>query len=56
MPGVLENSITFPALDKIPAGRLGTLHDIAGAVRYLVSLEADYVTGSYIQVGGGWNL
>lgn len=56
MPGVLENSITFPALDKIPAGRLGTLHDIAGAVRYLVSLEADYVTGSYLQVGGGWNL
>ena len=33
MPGVLENSITFPALDKIPAGRLGTLDDIAGAVR-----------------------
>lgn len=56
MPGVLENSITFPALDKIPAGRLGTLHDIAGAVRYLVSPEADYVTGSYLQVGGGWNL
>jgi 3-oxoacyl-[acyl-carrier protein] reductase len=56
MPGVLENSITFPALDKIPAGRLGTLHDIAGAVRYLVSPDTDYVTGSYLQVGGGWNL
>ncbi len=56
MPGVLENSITFPALDKIPAGRLGTLDDIAGAVRYLVSPAADYVTGSYLQVGGGWNL
>ncbi len=56
MPGVLENSITTSALDKIPAGRLGTLHDIAGAVRYLVSPEADYVTGSYLQVGGGWNL
>lgn len=56
MPGVLENSITFPALEKIPAGRLGSLDDIAGAVRYLVSPAADYVTGSYLQVGGGWNL
>ncbi|MDH5371319.1 MAG: SDR family oxidoreductase [Acidimicrobiia bacterium] len=56
MPGVLENSITFPALEKIPAGRLGSFGDIAGAVRYLVSPEADYVTGSYLQVGGGWNL
>ncbi|MDF1597452.1 MAG: SDR family oxidoreductase [Acidimicrobiia bacterium] len=56
MPGVLENSITFPSLERIPAGRLGTLDDIAGAVRYLASPEADYVTGSYIQVGGGWNL
>jgi NAD(P)-dependent dehydrogenase (short-subunit alcohol dehydrogenase family) len=56
MPGVLENSITFPDLEKIPAGRLGTFDDIAGAVRYLVSAEADYVTGSYVQVGGGWNL
>lgn len=56
MPGVLENSITTPPLEKIPAGRLGTFDDIAGAVRFLVSPEADYVTGSYLQVGGGWNL
>ena len=56
MPGVLENSITFPAMDKIPAGRLGTFDDITSAVRYLVSPEADYITGSYLQVGGGWNL
>ena len=56
MPGVLENSITFPPLDEIPAGRVGTLDDIANAVRFLVSPEADYVTGSYLQVGGGWNL
>lgn len=56
MPGVLENSVTFPPLDKIPAGRVGSLDDIASAVRFLVSPEADYVTGSYVQVGGGWNL
>lgn len=56
MPGVLDNSITFPPLDKIPAGRLGTFDDILSAVRFLASPEADYITGSYIQVGGGWNL
>lgn len=56
MPGVLENSITFPSLERIPAGRVGSFDDIAGAVRFLASPEADYVTGSYLQVGGGWNL
>lgn len=54
-PGVLENSDTTPPLSDIPAGRLGTLDELAGAVRYLVSDAAAYVTGVTIEVAGGWN-
>ena len=54
-PGVLENSETFPPMQEIPAGRLGSLDELAGAVRYLVSEQAAYVTGVTIEVAGGWN-
>jgi 3-oxoacyl-[acyl-carrier protein] reductase len=56
MPGVLENSDPLPDPSKIPAGRHGTLDDVAGMIEFLVSEDAAYVTGSFIQVGGGWNL
>jgi 3-oxoacyl-[acyl-carrier protein] reductase len=54
-PGVLENSVTKP-LEELPMGRTGTLDELAGAVRYLLSPEARYVTGVHIEVAGGWNL
>lgn len=38
---------------KIPAGRLGSPADIAGAVAFLVSEEATYITGQTIKVDGG---
>jgi NAD(P)-dependent dehydrogenase (short-subunit alcohol dehydrogenase family) len=41
-------------LRKIPARRLGTAEDIAGAVVYLASDASDYVTGSNLVVDGGW--
>ncbi len=56
MPGVLENSDPLPDAAKIPAGRHGLLDDVGAAVEFLVSEEASYITGSFIQVGGGWNL
>lgn len=37
----------------IPLGRLGRPEDIAGAVRYLLSDDAAYVTGSELVVDGG---
>ena len=38
----------------VPAGRRGTLEDVAAAVGYLVSDEAGYVTGLAMTVDGGW--
>lgn len=37
-----------------PAGRRGTLDEIAAAARYLASEEAAYVTGHTLVIDGGW--
>jgi 3-oxoacyl-[acyl-carrier protein] reductase len=44
---------TDPAPDLIPLGRLGTPEDVAGAVAYLVSDDAAYVTGAVLAIDGG---
>ena len=41
-------------LDEIPAGRFGTPQDVAGAVSFLVSEKASYITGQVIRVDGCW--
>lgn len=56
LPGVIENSDPLPDPAKIPAGRHGSFDDIGAAVEFLLSEEAGYITGSFVQVGGGWNL
>ena len=37
----------------IPLGRLGTPHDIADLVSFLVSDRASYITGEDINLSGG---
>jgi 2-deoxy-D-gluconate 3-dehydrogenase len=41
-------------LDRIPAGRWGAPEDIAGAVTFLCTPAAKYVTGAVLNVDGGW--
>jgi len=55
-PGFLENSLGQPEAAQIPAGRLGTFHDIHQAVRFLALDAPDYLTGSNLVLSGGWNL
>lgn len=38
---------------RVPAGRLGTPADVVGLVRYLLSRDADYVTGQVLTIDGG---
>jgi NAD(P)-dependent dehydrogenase (short-subunit alcohol dehydrogenase family) len=54
-PGVIENSVTQP-VQEIPMGRVGRFEELVGAVRYLLSDPASYVTGVTIEVAGGWNV
>lgn len=41
-------------LSRIPAGRWGTPEDFKGAVVFLASKAADYVSGEILVVDGGW--
>jgi NAD(P)-dependent dehydrogenase (short-subunit alcohol dehydrogenase family) len=54
-PGVMENSVTQPT-GEVPMSRAGRLREVAAAVRYLLSPDAAYVTGTTLEVAGGWNL
>ena len=53
MTDVLNEKQRENILAKVPAARLGTPEDIAGAAIYLSSNEAAYVTGQTIHVNGG---
>ena len=61
-PGVIQNQFhavhtspeMFEAMVKnIPIGRAGTNEDVAGAVAFLASPAAAYITGEVIHVNGG---
>lgn len=54
--GSLPREELEPMVRHIPAGRLGHVDDCVGAVRYLLSDAAAYVTGAAIPVNGGWGL
>ncbi|MCP2018895.1 MAG: SDR family oxidoreductase [Erythrobacter sp.] len=44
------------AVARIPAGRMGTPQDMAGAALFLASPLADYIVGQTIRVDGGMTL
>ena len=53
--GVVEGgALDAQASSKIPLGRLGQPSDLAGAVAFLCSDDAAYVTGHTLVVDGGW--
>jgi len=60
-PGLIETDMTTAIseeirqaiLQKVPLGKLGEPDDIAGAVAYLASPEAKYITGQVLTVDGG---
>ena len=60
-PGMIETDMTSglsesaqaTLVQQIPLGRLGTTDDVSGAVCFLASDEAAYITGHVLAVNGG---
>jgi len=50
---VLPEEVQLAILANTPLARLGTPEDVAGAVRFLCSDEASFVTGEVLLVDGG---
>ena len=50
---VLPEDATATMLENTPLGRLGDPEDVAGAVRFLSSEDASFVTGAVLLVDGG---
>ena len=65
-PGIIDDELMSfitaggPLLDdylaQMPLGRVGTVEDVAAAVRYLIGPEASFVTGETLGVDGGHHL
>jgi 3-oxoacyl-[acyl-carrier protein] reductase len=53
MTGELNEKQSQAISERIPLGRMGSVDDIAGAVHFLVSDQADYITGTTLHVNGG---
>jgi len=50
---VLSDEIKEASIDATPLGRLGTPEDIARAVAFFVSDDAEFITGQILSVDGG---
>ncbi|GAC1624089.1 MAG: beta-ketoacyl-ACP reductase [Nevskia sp.] len=53
MISAVPEAIRAKILDGIPLGRFGAPDDIAAAVTFLCSAQAEYITGAQIPVNGG---
>jgi NAD(P)-dependent dehydrogenase (short-subunit alcohol dehydrogenase family) len=65
-PGIIDDELMSfitaggPLLDnyiaEMPLGRVGTVEDVAAAVRYLLGPESSFVTGEILGIDGGHHL
>lgn len=56
VPHADASADTHDYAPRVPLGRPGRVEDLAGAVAWLLSAEAEHVTGQNLDVAGGWVL
>jgi 3-oxoacyl-[acyl-carrier protein] reductase len=56
MTGKLPDKIKEKLLDRIPAGKLGSVGDVADSVLFLASSQSSYITGIVLGVDGGMGI
>ncbi len=56
MPGKMKPEVLESIVKQIPVGRLGTPREVAGAVVFLASEAASFITGSTISANGGQHM
>lgn len=56
MTGALPEEQRKKLLTEVPLGRLGTPREIANAVLFLASDQAEYITGETLHVNGGMHM
>lgn len=64
-PGIIDAPMSYQSgatnnveavLQKIPLNRLGTIEDVNHAVSFLASAKSSYMTGSVMDVNGGYRM
>jgi NAD(P)-dependent dehydrogenase (short-subunit alcohol dehydrogenase family) len=65
-PGIVDDELMAPItaggplldeyLEQMPISRLGTVEDIAAAVRFLAGPESSWISGENLAVDGGHHL
>ncbi len=53
MTAAIPEEVRSRVIDKIPLGRIGVADEVAGAIAFLASDQASYVTGHVLDVNGG---
>lgn len=55
-PHLEQTEFRQSVLARIPVGRVGSIHDVAHAVRFLSHPDSSLITGEVLIVDGGWTL